>query len=68
MQTNIFVYWSDGLGSWHLTIILGMGAALFPTQTACWAGHLTNVFKFPRIARGEGMFAAGIDSHITIAF
>ena len=32
MATNIFVYWSDGLGGGHLTIIVGTGAGAFAMQ------------------------------------
>ena len=44
MANDIFVYWSDGLGPGHLTIIIGTGA----NKIARRAGHLT-IFQMPGV-------------------
>ena len=51
MATNVFVYWSDGLGAGHLTVIVGTGAGHLPTKIVRMAGHLTKFFKCPGFAR-----------------
>ena len=51
MATNVFVYWSDGLGAGHLTVIVGTGAGYLPTKIARMAGHLTKFFECPGFAR-----------------
>ena len=33
MATNIFVYWSDGLGPGHLTVIVGTGGGAFANES-----------------------------------
>ena len=56
MATNIFVYWSDGLGAGYLTVIVSTGAGAFD-----------QFFLMPGICPGE-MLAARIDSHIIFRF
>ena len=59
MATNIFVYWSDGLGvqafDHHSRNGGGGRAGHLPTKIVRWAGHLTN----------SNVLEAGFDSHIT---
>ena len=54
MATNIFVYWSDGLGGGafdHHSRNGGRGIC-HATKIACRAGHLSSFFKRLGFARG----------------
>ena len=68
MANNIFVYWSDGLGAGHLTIIVGTGGGVFANKNCPEGRAIGNFFQVPGVCPGvcrEGMLAAGIDLHIS---
>ena len=64
MATNIFVYWSDGLG--HMTIIVGTGVQGICQQKMPARPGISPIFSNAWGLPGAwGMLAAGIDLHIT---
>ena len=67
MATNIFVYWSDGLGAGYLTVIVSTGGGAFANESCPQDRAFDQFFSMPGICPGE-MLAARIDSHIIFRF
>ena len=67
MATNIFVYWSDGLGSRAFDRHSRKRGGAFANENCPHGRALDHFFKCLGFARrfARGMLAAGIDSHIT---
>ena len=55
MATNVFVYWSDGLGgAGHFTVVVGeRERAICQRKLPAGPGHLTNFFKCPEFTRED---------------
>ena len=53
-------------GAGHLTIIVGTGGGAFANKNCPQGRAFEQFFQMPGVCPGEGMFAAGIDSHITV--
>ena len=66
MANNISVYWSDGLGAGHLTIVVGTGGGAFAKKNYPQGRAFVNFFQVPGVCTGGGMLVAGIDLHIII--
>ena len=70
MATNIFKYWSDGLGARHLTTVVRTEGRAFANKS-CLQGQVfdqlfSNAQGLPGGLLGEkgGILASGIDSYI----
>ena len=63
MANVIFVYWSNGLGAGHLTIIVGTRGGAFANKNCPQGQAFDFFFQVPGVCPGA-MLAAGIDSHI----
>ena len=53
MTTNIFVYWFDGLGVRHLTIIVGTESKAFANKNCPLGLAFDQFFQMPRVCVGE---------------
>ena len=54
MANNISVYWSDGLGAGHLTIVVGTGGGAFAKKNYPQGRAFANFFQVLGVCTGGG--------------